>query len=122
MKGELCGCPLIAWEGIREQFGVNPCDKWKDRETLSAAFPWVDFSHLERDTDQQWEEHRRESLEEVEKRGKDFMVWLRERQERVVVVVAHSAFLSGLFRGLGQSMYFNHGAMHSIVLGPKKNK
>src|SRR4051812_47625046 len=108
---------MVALEQIREMIGVNPCDKRRATHVLREEFPWIDFGAVTADADELWKADHRETSEEITARARRFMLWLRERDERVIAVVSHSAFLTSLFATmLGQrDVYFHHGELKSVV-------
>jgi len=107
---------------VREEYGVNPCDKRKPATQLKEAFPWVDFSLMDSyssDEDSLWHPSERESYASAAARGKQFLEWLKGRPERVVAVVSHSGFMRILFEAhMGESHYFPHGSMTTIMWNP----
>mmetsp|Transcript_19597 Transcript_19597/g.54485 ORF Transcript_19597/g.54485 Transcript_19597/m.54485 type:complete len:244 (+) Transcript_19597:90-821(+) len=136
------GCPpILACELVREQLGRNPCDKRRPMSELKLAFPGVDFSQVESESDTQWEAYgaeRREGVADIQARARQFLEWLESRPEKRIAVVAHSAFLTlgllPLFIGLphydpelsdSMGVYFQNCEMRSYTmsssnhLGPK---
>jgi len=93
----------IAHEGIREELGLLLCNKRRPLSETQKLFPNVDFTYAQfgKNDDQydtMWENHAtkhtntRESIEDMSHRCYDFLVhFVRQRHEREIVVVAHSA-------------------------------
>jgi broad specificity phosphatase PhoE len=93
----------IAHEGIREELGLLLCNKCRPLSETQKLFPNVDFTHApfgknDDQYDDMWEDHAqkhtntRESIEDMSHRCYDFLVnFVRQRHEREIVVVAHSA-------------------------------
>jgi broad specificity phosphatase PhoE len=95
----------IAHEGIREELGLLLCNKRSPLSETQKLFPNVDFTHApfgknHDQYDTMWEDHARkhtntrESIEDMSHRCYDFLVnFVRQRHEREIAVVAHSALL-----------------------------
>jgi len=89
------GTPFLAVESLREETGLHPCDRRRDRSFLSDSFPYTDFSHVESEHDPLYFKYKeeREPSAEVFKRCQDFLDWLSTKELDEVVVVTHSAYL-----------------------------
>ena len=95
----------IAHEGIREELGLLLCNKRRQLSETQKLFPNVDFTYApfgknDDQYDDMWEDHARkhtntrESIEDMSNRCYDFLVnFVRQRHEREIAVVAHSALL-----------------------------
>lgn len=94
--------PWIGFENIREQTGAHPCDRRRPISEHRVSFPHVDFSLVDDDEDQLYSRYpdRREPLEEVLARARDFLVFLSKRPEKEVIIVTHSAYLRHLLQHL----------------------
>lgn len=91
--------PLVAIETCRERFGVYPCDRRRQRSIISKEFPRVDFSEISED-DRLWTTER-ETQDQLESRGRDFVLkTLMQRKEKFIVVVSHASFLVTLFNSV----------------------
>lgn len=95
--------PWIAYEHIREQTGLHPCDSRLPTSHHAAAFPNVNFELCEEE-DPLIGSYltRREPNEDVAKRGLLFLDWLCTRSEANIVIVTHSAFLRHFFRQVAE--------------------
>ena len=90
------GTPFIALESLREQTGLHPCDRRRDRSFLAASFQHVDFALVASEQDPLYFNYvdEREPSSEVFKRCREFVSWLSSKRElEEVVVVTHSAYL-----------------------------
>eukprot|EP00386_Alphamonas_edax_P005652 GDKI01018375.1.p1 GENE.GDKI01018375.1~~GDKI01018375.1.p1 ORF type:complete len:327 (-),score=114.52 GDKI01018375.1:181-1161(-) len=94
--------PFIAHIGVNEQSGLHVCDRRRDVDALQCVFPprVVDYSLLPSPKDSLWKPEGREPKAEVVNRGYEFMMWLRARPEKEIVVATHSAFLLAFFNGV----------------------
>lgn len=104
------GTKWLAHEGCREELGLLLCNQRQPLSQTTVAFPHVDFSLLQQygEEDVMWSTHaeqtadsegnpQRETLEEMSHRVYDFLVnFLREREEKEVAVVGHSAWLHAM--------------------------
>jgi broad specificity phosphatase PhoE len=91
--------PWIALECIREQTGLRPCDRRSHISTYKEKYPFVSYDSIPTDRDLLYEKYgsRREPVEEVINRGREFIGWLKSRKEKEIIVVSHAAFLRNLF-------------------------
>lgn len=104
----LCSFPnvkrFLAHESIRETVNFA-CDQRRVISELQQDHPKVDFSHVKVHKDELWNSYdmmlghdhsgHRESaqLYKVAERGREFLHWLKGREETEVVVCSHEAFL-----------------------------
>ncbi|KNC76366.1 hypothetical protein SARC_11129, partial [Sphaeroforma arctica JP610] len=88
--------PFVAYEGVRERYGVHPCDKRRTVEVLQPEFPHVDFTHIDVGEDSLWTPTR-ETEENVKLRVLAFLKFLGTRAETSIAVVSHNDFLSTFF-------------------------
>jgi len=80
--------PFIAHEGVHERGGENTCDCRRSLRELKWDFPNVDYSLIENEKDPFWSPVR-ESQGSMIKRLYGFLLWLRDRPEKEVAIVAH---------------------------------
>lgn len=93
------GCvPWVAHDGCREELGFLVINKRRPLVETMGEFPGVDFSLVQGgNEDLLWNPTRRESMVEQRDRVYSFLVdFLREREEKEIVVVGHSAWLSNM--------------------------
>lgn len=115
------GTAVIAHGGCREQCGVNVCDRRSSRSEYAETFPGVDTSCIKHEEDPT-SSKRRETYYEMAHRAHDFMLWLRARPEKEIVVGTHSAFLMAVFNvalEIGEDSmksFFKTGEMRSVLL------
>ena len=82
----------------------------------------VDFSLLSDEEDTLFEKDRRETKKEVTERVYKFLEWLESREENVVGVASHSAWLLTAFNAnfevAEESLkgWFQTGEMRSVIL------
>eukprot|EP00568_Trieres_chinensis_P008389 CAMPEP_0183290998 /NCGR_PEP_ID=MMETSP0160_2-20130417/559_1 /TAXON_ID=2839 ORGANISM="Odontella Sinensis, Strain Grunow 1884" /NCGR_SAMPLE_ID=MMETSP0160_2 /ASSEMBLY_ACC=CAM_ASM_000250 /LENGTH=292 /DNA_ID=CAMNT_0025451737 /DNA_START=81 /DNA_END=959 /DNA_ORIENTATION=+ len=86
--------PWVAHEGCREQLGLLTCNQRRPLSEIMVDFPGVDFGCVETEEDVMWDPHRREAaVEESERIYKFLTEFIRNRPEREIAVVTHSAWL-----------------------------
>ena len=89
--------PFIAHDGCREELGLLKCNKRRILSETILDYPDVDFSLVlagGQEEDNLWIPERRECPKEQSKRIYSFLVdFIRNRPEREMVVVGHSAWL-----------------------------
>jgi broad specificity phosphatase PhoE len=95
---------FLAHDSIRETVNFA-CDRRRLISELQQDHPTVDFSHVKVHEDELWNSYdrmlghdyngHRESaqLYKVVERGREFLQWLKGREETEVVVCSHEAFL-----------------------------
>jgi len=88
--------PFVATELCREHISNAMCDGRRSITELRRDFPGVDFSFVESDEDRMFK--HKETEEEVEERGREFLKWLCGRPETHIAVVTHSIFLKTLLK------------------------
>lgn len=122
VAGAATEVPFVAHEGCHEIGGVHVCDRRRALGELRKDFPMVDYSAASvAEDDPLWSETERESPRALAARGYEFMLWLRGRQERDIVVAAHSAWLFALLNAVvdceddGARRWFATGEMRSFV-------
>lgn len=132
---ELIGkVPFIAHEMVREETGVHVCDRRRPTSQQASEFPMIDFSHLANEEDVIFDSNRRETKAELCERIYRFLEWLETREETVVAVSSHSAWLLAIFNANLQTAttsasldestsnrknlkeWFQTGEMRSVVL------
>lgn len=119
---ELLGrIPFLAHEMVREETGVHVCDKRRPTSQQASEFPMVDFSLLTEEDDVIFSPDRRETKAELVERIYTFFEWLETRDESVVGVSSHSAWLLTVFNAnleADESLkgWFQTGEMRSVVL------
>ncbi|GAB4821241.1 hypothetical protein N2152v2_008287 [Parachlorella kessleri] len=129
------GCPpFVAYEaggmklptGCREHLGIHFCDKRRSLSEVRPKFPGVDFTLIEDDDDKLWQPDRRESTEELKRRGLHFIQWLMKRPESHIAVVSHGGLLQHSLSNLGRTaapavqgelhLWFKNCEMRSVML------
>mmetsp|Transcript_9403 Transcript_9403/g.28080 ORF Transcript_9403/g.28080 Transcript_9403/m.28080 type:complete len:278 (+) Transcript_9403:40-873(+) len=119
---ELIGkVPFLAHEMVREETGIHLCDKRRPTSEQASEFPMVDFSLMTEEEDVIFQSDRRESKMELVDRIYSFLEWLESRDESVVGVSSHSAWLLTVFNAsldADESLkgWFQTGEMRSVVL------
>lgn len=88
--------PFIANELCREHISEAMCDGRSTITSLKRKFQGVDFSLVADDEDTMF--LKKETEEDVEERGREFLKWLCGRQETHIAVVTHSIFLKTLLK------------------------
>lgn len=117
--------PFVAVELCREAHGGHPCDQRRPISVVKKEFTHVDFSGVATDEDTWHNPDRRETVREVAIRCDKFLMVLRARPERNLVVVSHGVFLETLLNRCGlfctddslRLKRFENAEMRSIVLG-----
>ena len=103
--------PFVVCELCREHLGVHPCDRRRSLSAYKAAYPALDWSHVQSEEvrrasppppppltppqDDLWEADRRETDEELALRASHFLRWLMLRPEQHIAVVTHSSCATG---------------------------
>eukprot|EP00536_Pseudo-nitzschia_multiseries_P006549 jgi/Psemu1/193353/e_gw1.140.27.1 len=119
---ELIGkVPFLAHEMVREETGIHICDKRRPTSDQASEFPMVDFSLMTEEEDVIFQSDRRETKMELVDRIYSFLEWLESRDENVVGVSSHSAWLLAVFNAsfdADESLkgWFQTGEMRSVVL------
>lgn len=94
--------PFIAHEGCREHISESMCDGRRSIVELKRDFPGVDFSLVETNEDEMF--NVKETDEDCQRRGVEFLQWLIGRPEVRIAVVTHSLFLKSLLRQFGSEV------------------
>jgi len=114
--------PFLAHEMVREETGVHVCDKRRPTSQQASEFPMVDFSLLTDEEDTIFQHDKRETKAELTERIYIFFEWLETRDESIVGVSSHSAWLLAVFNANLQITnedlkgWFQTGEMRSVVL------
>lgn len=86
--------PWIAHEGCREELGLLLCNKRRKLSEIKHENPHIDYSLMQDEDDSLFYDGRRETALEKADRVYDFLAdFIRNRPEREIVVVGHSAWL-----------------------------
>lgn len=122
VEGGKTKIPFVAHEGCHEISGVHVCDKRRAVKELQQDFPMVDYAAAAiADDDPLWNEKDRETPVELATRGYEFLLWLRNRTERDIVVATHSAWLFALLNAVVDcddelsKRWFDTGEMRSFI-------
>ncbi|KAL3845750.1 hypothetical protein ACJIZ3_003153 [Penstemon smallii] len=110
--------PFVAMELCRERLGVNWCDKRRTVSEYKPLFPAIDFSLIDSDADDLWNDYARETNEELAARGLEFLNWLWTRKEKEIAVITHSAFLLHTLDAFGDDC---HPSVKSEICRPFDN-
>jgi broad specificity phosphatase PhoE len=114
--------PFLAHEMVREETGIHVCDKRRPTSQQASEFPMVDFSLLTDEEDAIFQHDKRETKAELTERIYTFFEWLETRDETIVGVSSHSAWLLAVFNANLQITngdlkgWFQTGEMRSVVL------
>ena len=93
--------PWIAYESLREQTGLHPCDSRSDLSEYRQQYPHIDFSAIADEKDCMYSLYRtREPSRHVAERSRQFFDWLSHRMEEEVIVVTHNGFLRSTFHNV----------------------
>lgn len=93
-------CNKIANPIIREKYGRFCTDCYCNLDETMSKFQDVNFSIVKDKIDPIIGVKERESVEHCEERGKEFFEWLCKRDEKIIGVVSHSAFLKRFLTGV----------------------
>ena len=95
--------PWVSHEGCREELGLLVGNKRRNVEDIMVDYPEIDFSAIEHNEDVLWERYgdRRETLAEKSERIYDFLTqYVRNRPEKEIAIVCHSAYLFTLLNAV----------------------
>ena len=73
------------------------CNHRKNKSTLMALYPHVDFSLL-KDEHYEWSEDK-ETPDQLQKRADIFIEWCKKRTEKEICAVSHSSYMGNLIFG-----------------------
>lgn len=114
---------FMAHEAAHEHGGKHTCDKRLSVTELEETFPFVDYSLIESQEDPLWGDGlTRESNLNVSKRGAQLMMWLKDRPEKAIAVVCHSAILCATFNAVldiakpEERTWFGTGEMRTMLV------
>ena len=86
--------PWVAHEGCREQLGLLTCNKRRPLSETAADFPSINFDLVDSEDDVLWHPSIRERPLDESDRIYCFLVdFVRNRPEKEIAVVGHSAWL-----------------------------
>jgi broad specificity phosphatase PhoE len=108
--------PFLAFELVREAFGLYTCDQRSTLTDLLADARWshVDFSHIGTDADTWHNPAVRETVGSVRERAVHFAAWLAARAEARILVVSHGVFLESLSPVLSPYDTARHGQYANV--------
>ncbi len=95
--------PWVSHEGCREELGLLVGNKRRSISEIKFDYPNIDFSPIEHDEDVLWENYgdRRETLLEKSERIYEFLAdYVRNRPEKEIAIVCHSAYLFTLLNAV----------------------
>lgn len=95
--------PWVSHEGCREELGLLVGNKRRPITEIREDYPEIDFSDIVHDADVLWDEYgdRRETLLEKSERIYEFLTeYVRQRPEREIAIVCHSAYLFTLLNAV----------------------
>lgn len=95
--------PWVSHEGCREELGLLMGNKRRAITEIREDYPEIDFSSIVHDADELWDAYgdRRETLLEKSERIYEFLTeYVRERPEREIAIVCHSAYLFTLLNAV----------------------
>lgn len=108
--------PFLAFELVREAFGLYTCDQRSTLTDLLADARWshVDFSQIGSDADTWHNPACRETVGSVRERAVQFAAWLSARAEARILVVSHGVFLESLSPVLSPYDTARHGQYANV--------
>ncbi|KAL7542038.1 hypothetical protein ACHAXR_011462 [Thalassiosira sp. AJA248-18] len=95
--------PWVSHEGCREELGLLMGNKRRSIDDIQADYPEIDFTDIEHNEDVLWDEYgdRRETLLEKSERIYEFLTeYVRQRSEKEISIVCHSAYLFTLLNAV----------------------
>jgi len=95
--------PWVSHEGCREELGLLMGNKRRPITEIREDYPEIDFSDIVHDADVLWDEYgdRRETLLEKSERIYEFLIeYVRQRPEKEIAIVCHSAYLFTLLNAV----------------------
>lgn len=95
--------PWVSHEGCREELGLLVGNKRRPISDIKDDHPDIDFSPIPYDEDVLWDNYgdQRETLLEKSDRIYDFLTeFVRNRPEKEIAIVCHSAYLFTLLNGV----------------------
>ena len=95
--------PWVSHEGCREELGLLVGNKRRPIIEIKEDYPEINFDDIEHDEDVLWDEYgdRRETLLEKSERIYEFLTeYVRQRPEKEIAVVCHSAYLFTLLNAV----------------------
>jgi broad specificity phosphatase PhoE len=111
---------FLAHQDATECSGHHICDKRRPLAEVRADFPSLDWRQIKDEEDPLWTDERESSLA-LSNRTYSFLLWLRERTEKEVVVVSHSAWLFSLLNTSVECLdpvlaeWFLTGELRSVI-------
>ena len=110
--------PFIALENVREQSGLHPCDRRNSIKDQSTMFPLVDFSEIISDEDPIYDLYpgAREPEDDVMARALKAIEYIISREEKEIIVVSHSSYLSKLLQTFNIHKQFQNAEVASYVI------
>lgn len=89
--------PIIALECVREYpMGLQTCNKRSSKSELIKLFPTINMDDLLSEEDTLWNSVKEETIEELDQRILSFHTWLSSREESVIALVNHGAYIGQL--------------------------
>ena len=95
--------PWVSHEGCREELGLLVGNKRRRIEDIQVDYPDIDFSAIQHNEDELWDRYgdRRETLVEKSERIYEFLTeYVRNRPEKEIAIVCHSAYLFTLLNAV----------------------
>ena len=95
--------PWVSHEGCREELGLLVGNKRRSISEIKLDYPSIDFSAIEYDDDVLWNDYgnRRETQLEKSERIYEFLTdYVRNRPEKDIAIVCHSAYLFTLLNAV----------------------
>lgn len=110
--------PFKALESIREQSGLHPCDRRNSIKDQASMFPLVDFNEIFNDEDPIYGLYpgAREPEEDVMARALKAIEYIITREEKEIIVVSHSSYLSKLLQTFYIHKQFQNAEVASYVI------
>ena len=95
--------PWVSHEGCREELGLLVGNKRRSITEIKEDYPEINFDDIVHDEDVLWDEYgdRRETLLEKSERIYEFLTkYVRDRPEKEIAIVCHSAYLFTLLNAV----------------------
>ncbi|KIM58751.1 hypothetical protein SCLCIDRAFT_1054477 [Scleroderma citrinum Foug A] len=98
------GCKATLVENIREEIGVEPCNKRRTRTDIERKFPDYLIEDGFTEDDELWRPDVRERHDDIDIRVRTVLEMIfRNDEERVISITSHLGFINGFLRVTGHA-------------------
>tara|TARA_B100001559_G_C16388742_1_gene570141 strand:- start:1 stop:594 length:594 start_codon:yes stop_codon:yes gene_type:complete len=85
---------ILALDCLKEfPQGLQTCNKRSPKSELIQRFHKINFSHINTENDELWNDHKEESIDSLNQRIQELNDFIKGRKENNIAIISHNSFI-----------------------------